>query len=63
MALFDSLCAASSLQLNADVAATLTLDHLLYDHLSTQWLRKPSQEQPYIKLLISLTHLDYPKLG
>ena len=54
MALFDSLCAASSLQLNPDVAATLTLDHLLYDHLSTQ---------PYIKLLISLTHLDYPKLG
>lgn len=63
MALLDSLCVASSLQLSTNVAAPLTLEYHLYDHLSTQWLKKPSQKQPYIKLLISLAHLDYPRLG
>ena len=62
MTLFDSLCAASSLQLNADVATPLTLDHHLYHHLRAQWIKKPLQEHPYIKLLKLLTHLDYPRL-
>ena len=42
VALFDSLCAASTSHLNTDIAAPVTLDHHLYDHLSSQWQKKPS---------------------
>ena len=63
-AIFDSLCTTTS-STHKNRQRTITLDHHLYNHLSDQWLRKPSKSQPFLTLTATATANpdDYQALG
>ena len=42
---------------------TLSIDHYQYDKILNTWRKKPSAEQPFIKLKISTSTRDYNEIG
>ena len=61
-AIFDSLCASSSISPQHD-GRTLPLDHHMYNEICDQWSKQTSQSQPFIKLQTTVHSEDYAALG
>ena len=61
-AIFDSICASSSISQQHD-GRTLSLDHHMYNEICDQWSKQTSQSQPFIKLQTTVHSEDYAALG
>ena len=61
-AIFDSLCASSSISQQHD-GCTLSLDHHMYNEICDQWSKQTSQSQSFIKLQTTVHSGNYAALG
>ncbi|CAG2222071.1 unnamed protein product [Mytilus edulis] len=59
-AVFDSLCAATVSPLGK---RTIQLDHHLYSQMHNTWIKRPSQPQPFINIVVKVVEDDYKQLG
>ncbi|CAG2221989.1 unnamed protein product [Mytilus edulis] len=59
-AVFDSLCAATVSPLGK---RTIQLDHHLYSQMYNTWIKRPSQPQPFINIVVKVVEDDYKQLG
>ena len=59
---FSPLCSVTILDQNPG-RRTIALDHHVYDQLSKMWLRRSSEPQPYVMLIVTPVGEDYADLG
>ncbi|VDI02177.1 Hypothetical predicted protein [Mytilus galloprovincialis] len=59
-AVFDSLCAAAVSPLGK---RTIQLDHHLYSQMYNTWIKRPSQPQPFINIVVKVVEDDNKQLG
>ena len=59
-AIFNKVCNSSE-QTKPNKA--LRLDHHIYNSFSKTWIRKASQQQPFVKVKVSTSKADYSSLG